>query len=1046
MSYLILILFLPLQSVSGGDTVYCIDWLNITRQLTDEYYHRKLPTPDKIVGTNLICARFEKEVGVPINRSENTKNRNPEVAPTGLRLKGIKTFGISIGSKHDFSFDQSTKISINGNLSEGIKVEGVIRDDGLPINPSSNGEGATQELKDIDELYVNIKHGNNEIRFGDFNLNLSKSKFGTVDRKLEGIIAELNPPQADMFLGGAILKGRWVRKRFEGTAGKQGPYELSSQGVVVIGSEKIWLNGIKLQKGKNYVIDYSRATLTFAPQTPIEDEDPIVVEFQEKDESYKRTLIVGETEFNNTYLPIGKIRMSFLKEEDMKDSPLSFALTPDRLQILKEIKNEETAWISGAVQVGEGEGSYIKTDSISCLAADRYEWVGYHNGNYEVSFTKVDEGDYEFNPLSGGYSHVGKGKGDYIPKIKVSLPEKNILFNLGYEKEFNGAKFNFEGAITRFSPNIYLSNPSINEWFGKAFLARFEKKSKRWKLGGDFRNSDANFHFPGTLDTLQVETLASENSSLNRERYEIFGTLLPTSFLETGGKIIKTQNDFQRNIELKLTPTIPRIRQLTDYVRSPNLYLKYSKSKKETATELFSSCKVMMLEPFVRYKITKVRQDFPPDKSGFRVGTGNFTNKEAGLKGNCFGLGIEEKIPISSGQTRKTPRTRISSIYFSKSPVNLSYSHQQLFYENHTSATGLGNLSVSCPNFNLAYNLTSLEHKLFKEEYYKVTPGNGSFSKDSVTQQYYPDSHGDYEKKLIPYGEPSICKSFSFFHSFILHPTPDFSIRFNSLKQGEGERILFWKRTDKAFSDKNRLSLGIQTSLPSLGGQVYASYTKEDNRENKTYTPNGFSDNPSSASGGDGFSQCAQAEEYEILEINSHHNFSARPAPTSEAGRRRTGGLDFYYSMSRIKRWTQNKLTQKEQSAIASIKALYKTKTYNSLSLQIQGEQRLIETSHISYTQEQPFKLYRLSCAPVLSHKFNNKRVEGRVNLTRWWSRSQLSPDIKTIYPPGISMEWGINLTVPSIKRTECSLSYQGNKTPNYPIEHTLNTELRVLF
>jgi len=83
----------------------------------------------------------------------------------------------------------------------------------------------------------------------------------------------------------------------------------------------------------------------------------------------------------------------------------------------------------------------------------------------------------------------------------------------------------------------------------------------------------------------------------------------------------------------------------------------------------------------------------------------------------------EANLPDSQFTTHDSrTKYRTSSIAISKTPLNLSYTNKQKFEGNHSSTMNLGALKFSSHGLNLAYDLTSLERKLFEEEYLSCSP------------------------------------------------------------------------------------------------------------------------------------------------------------------------------------------------------------------------------------------------------------------------------------------------------------------------------------
>ncbi|MDD2889559.1 MAG: hypothetical protein PHE49_02825 [bacterium] len=771
------------------DTIITQVFINPFSGLEKEYYHRRFKKSDSLIinALSLKDSTLNKTTGlldselINQNLPYNTQTSVSEITSdkkSGSKffLNGSKTLGVSIDSRKNVEFDQSTQLSLNGNMGSEVNIEGVLNDDNLPIQP----EGSTQELKQLDEMYIKINKGNSKLKFGDINFN-TQTHFGTLDRELEGITGELISDTRTknksniLLLGGAISKGKWVKKEFQGKFGKQGPYELSSQYTVTAGSEKVALNGNYLKRGKEYTIDYSDGSLTFTNIVPIKDEDKIIISFQEKEEEYKNSVYMANGKLNKS----GTLQAMLFKEKDIIDAhqPTNFQnISYDSLY----------GWVSGATFKGTNKGSYTKKDSI-------YEYAGYNKGDYEIGFTMVNKGDYKFDPFIGGYKYVGKDSGDYIPMIKTSLPQDKLVMDIDYSCQAKGVDFTLAGGATQFSPNT-LGQSNANQKTGKAFLAKIETKKSLWGAGVSARTIDSTFYFPGTTDTL------------DRVYGEVFGSVAPITPLRCGidGKITKTATDIKPQLGITLSPH-----------KLPSLYYKYNGGKTNNTNEFLLSYKIKSIEPFCKYKIIKSQTDT------FGYKTSNEL-KGIGIQNSIFNIGTEENKSFNT-------KTISNNISITKNPIDLAYIYTQKFYSGNKYVVDLGNLRVTTKNINVGYNLSSSEEQLFQEEYYEVAPGKGSFSKDSLSGTYYQNYHGNYEKKLVPSGNSSIHKNFQFANSFTFSPNTNIIMRIGNIKRGEGNKVLFWERATDAFDDRNQTNCGIQAGIVTL------TYTKEDYRENKLY-------------------------------------------------------------------------------------------------------------------------------------------------------------------------------------------------------------------
>ena len=152
---------------------------------------------------------------------------------------------------------------------------------------------------------------------------------------------------------------------FKGVDGKQGPYKLTSGDggrdiVILAGSERVWLNGLRMVRGENndYTVDYDIGELTFMPRHLIYFDSDIYVEYQYSDAQYNRSVL--GTSMKRNLRNKGNIQLSWLREFDQ-------ALAGED-KIDSEIMNlfnnmgDKDVQISGATQ--DTSGAYVLVDSI----------------------------------------------------------------------------------------------------------------------------------------------------------------------------------------------------------------------------------------------------------------------------------------------------------------------------------------------------------------------------------------------------------------------------------------------------------------------------------------------------------------------------------------------------------------------------------------------------------------------------------------------------------------------------------------------------------
>ena len=111
------------------------------------------------------------------------------------------------------------------------------------------------------------------------------------------------------------------RQESDAVDGKQGPYSLTAKNgnkdiVIIAGSERVWLNGLRLFRGEDYdyTIDYSLGEISFMPKNLIFFDTDLYIEYEYADEQYTRNLFTSSVnkKINNK----GNLQLSWIREFD----------------------------------------------------------------------------------------------------------------------------------------------------------------------------------------------------------------------------------------------------------------------------------------------------------------------------------------------------------------------------------------------------------------------------------------------------------------------------------------------------------------------------------------------------------------------------------------------------------------------------------------------------------------------------------------------------------------------------------------------------------
>lgn len=447
-------------------------------------------------------------------------------AGTDLQKSGSIFRGFTLGNNRDLSLQSGFRLQLNGKLSSDIDITAALTDENTPIQP----EGNTQKLQEIDKVFVELRSSNITTTLGDIEVNFTGSDFFNFNKKLQGAKGFASFDKTDLFLTGALSRGRFNSNSFNGQDGVQGPYRLIGADnevniVVIAGSEKVYLDGILMTRGESndYTIDYSNGQIKFTNNRLITNASRIVVDFEYSDKKYSRSFIAGQT---RTAVINDRLKLSFsyIRERDDPDKPIDFVLSDTDKTIISNAGDDKFLASKGGVvlvgrdSAGNSLGSYIQRDTvINSQNFTKYIYSpGDTNALYQVTFSFVGLGKGDYNSLSSNaYVFAGIGVGSYLPLVFFPLPvayqSADVGLNFKISKDLS---LLMEGTASDFDANL-LSDADDTENKGGAFTSSLVFNPKDLRLG---KLSLGEVQF--TLRQRVVNKLYNAVDRLNRVEYD----------------------------------------------------------------------------------------------------------------------------------------------------------------------------------------------------------------------------------------------------------------------------------------------------------------------------------------------------------------------------------------------------------------------------------------------------------------------------------------------------------------------------------------------
>ena len=229
-----------------------------------------------------------------------------------LETHGYKTVQITVGDGGT-QVDQELRLSITGKLTDSVYVDALLSDVGRRA-----GDQTTATLREVDQIYFRVESPHYFLHLGDLTWVDSSMGLYGISRASLGAMGGVRGD-----FGGGYAQVRGVvgtdevghfTRVFNGVSGQQQGYSLDDAGnfiAVVPESETVWMNGARLVRGRDYLVNYAGGMLDFKGAVIPSFDDEIRVEYDayENDNIYTLRGAAASYRHPNIYLDVSGFQL-----------------------------------------------------------------------------------------------------------------------------------------------------------------------------------------------------------------------------------------------------------------------------------------------------------------------------------------------------------------------------------------------------------------------------------------------------------------------------------------------------------------------------------------------------------------------------------------------------------------------------------------------------------------------------------------------------------------------------------------------------------------
>lgn len=254
---------------------------------------------------------------------------------SNLETHGYKTMTVTVGDGGT-QVDQELRLSIQGHLTDNVYIDALLSD----VDRKA-GEQTTATLQDVDQIYFRVESPHALLHLGDFTWHDDSHDLYLLERSTLGAMAGLRYGYTEVRGAVGSDEVNRISRTFNGVSGQREGYSLSPDGnflSVVPNSEKVWLNGVELVRGKDYEVNYAGGLLDFKGTLIPGNDDEIRVDYDAYEDDNSFTMYAAKAKYRH---PNVHIDLSGFRLENDVEKMRHGLWTDDDYRMLKKDKGEE---------------------------------------------------------------------------------------------------------------------------------------------------------------------------------------------------------------------------------------------------------------------------------------------------------------------------------------------------------------------------------------------------------------------------------------------------------------------------------------------------------------------------------------------------------------------------------------------------------------------------------------------------------------------------------------------------------------------------------